>query len=115
MSQKEPFTWRRATTKQAPPASAPASATQTVATPPSPKAAPSVSRHIAERGPSAPASTQSPSSAPNINTNASTPPAPAHEEIAIRAHALWEGHGCPQGEDRQHWLQAERELKAEAR
>lgn len=38
-------------------------------------------------------------------------PAPAREEIAARAHALWENEGCPEGHDQEHWLRAERELQ----
>lgn len=32
------------------------------------------------------------------------------EEIALRAYALWQEAGCPDGQDVQHWLQAESEL-----
>ena len=35
---------------------------------------------------------------------------PSHEEIAIRAEALWREMGCPQGCDKQIWLAAERRL-----
>ena len=35
---------------------------------------------------------------------------PTHEEIAARAHAIWEHAGQPEGQEREHWLQAEREL-----
>ncbi len=31
-------------------------------------------------------------------------------QIAIRAYEIWQKNGCRHGEDRQHWLQAEREL-----
>jgi hypothetical protein len=37
-------------------------------------------------------------------------PAPGREEIAARAHALWEKEGCPDGHDEEHWLKAESEL-----
>jgi Protein of unknown function (DUF2934) len=33
------------------------------------------------------------------------------EEIRVRAHKLWEQHGCPVGRDEEFWLQAESELK----
>jgi hypothetical protein len=36
-----------------------------------------------------------------------------HERIARRAHELWVGQGCPHGRDQEHWLEAERQLKAE--
>jgi hypothetical protein len=29
-----------------------------------------------------------------------------------RAYAIWEVEGCPEGRDREHWDQAERELSA---
>lgn len=44
-----------------------------------------------------------------------TKPAPGREEIAARAHALWEEEGCPEGHDQEHWLAAERELQGAAR
>lgn len=33
-----------------------------------------------------------------------------HDLIKQRAYAIWEQNGCPQGQDREHWEQAEREL-----
>jgi len=35
-----------------------------------------------------------------------------HEEIAIRAHQIWEAVGRPSGAELQHWLQAEKEIAA---
>jgi len=40
---------------------------------------------------------------------------PTHEEIAIRAEALWRETGCPRGCDKQIWLAAERRLCRELR
>ncbi len=37
-----------------------------------------------------------------------------HEEIARRAHELWEQEGCPHGKDAEHWLEAERQLHGKA-
>ncbi len=37
-----------------------------------------------------------------------------HEEIARRAHELWEQEGCPHGKDAEHWLEAERQLHGTA-
>jgi hypothetical protein len=34
-----------------------------------------------------------------------------HEEVARRAHQLWEQEGCPDGKDSEHWLEAERQLR----
>lgn len=36
---------------------------------------------------------------------------PSHEEITVRARALWEQEGRPEGRSAEHWLQAERELR----
>lgn len=33
--------------------------------------------------------------------------------IRQRAHAIWESHGRPHGQDREHWDQATREIDAE--
>jgi hypothetical protein len=46
------------------------------------------------------------------------PPAPPgtsvpREKIAMRAYEKWMKNGCPHGCDRQHWLEAEAELRAE--
>jgi Protein of unknown function (DUF2934) len=35
-----------------------------------------------------------------------------HENIARRAHQIWEETGRVDGNETQHWLQAERELRA---
>jgi hypothetical protein len=35
------------------------------------------------------------------------------EDIARRAYDLWVQQGCRHGWDRQHWLEAEKQLKAE--
>lgn len=47
-----------------------------------------------------------------MNTPASSQP--THDEIAAKAHALWEQRGHPTGSDNEIWLEAERLLKAEA-
>lgn len=36
-----------------------------------------------------------------------------HDEIRQRAHQLWDRAGRPEGQDTLHWLQAEREVRAE--
>jgi Protein of unknown function (DUF2934) len=38
--------------------------------------------------------------------------APTAEKIAARAYEIWRANGCPQGRDKEHWLQAERELRS---
>lgn len=40
---------------------------------------------------------------------------PTTQEIATRAYLIWEKRGKPIGRDREHWSQAEAELKAEVR
>lgn len=37
----------------------------------------------------------------------------SYEEIARRAFEIWESEGKPKGLDRDHWLQAETELRQE--
>jgi hypothetical protein len=37
---------------------------------------------------------------------------PAPEEIAYCAYLIWEKEGCPEGREREHWLQAETQLLA---
>jgi hypothetical protein len=32
------------------------------------------------------------------------------ERIRSRAHEIWESCGCPDGQDREHWLQAESDI-----
>jgi hypothetical protein len=35
----------------------------------------------------------------------------AHEEIARRAHELWEQDGRPEGRHEEHWMEAEKQLR----
>jgi hypothetical protein len=37
----------------------------------------------------------------------------SHEDIAERAHKIWEREGRPLGQDLDHWLRAEQELQCE--
>ena len=37
-----------------------------------------------------------------------------HEEISRRARTIWEQEGRPEGRDKEHWLQAEAELRLES-
>jgi hypothetical protein len=34
-----------------------------------------------------------------------------HEKVKTRAHEIWESEGRPHGRDREHWQQAEAEVK----
>jgi hypothetical protein len=36
------------------------------------------------------------------------------EQIGLRAHEIWVKNGCQHGQDEKNWLEAERQLKAEA-
>ncbi|MCX5644089.1 MAG: DUF2934 domain-containing protein [Phycisphaerae bacterium] len=38
----------------------------------------------------------------------------SREQIAQRAHEIWVKNGCKHGQDEQNWLEAERQLKADA-
>jgi hypothetical protein len=33
------------------------------------------------------------------------------EQVALRAHEIWEAEGRPDGRDKEHWAQAEREVQ----
>ena len=55
-------------------------------------------------------STTKPQPSPMPQTSQSTV---AHDKIAMRAYQKWVKRGCPQGTDKQDWLEAEAELKAE--
>ncbi|ATC65228.1 hypothetical protein CMV30_15405 [Nibricoccus aquaticus] len=37
-----------------------------------------------------------------------------HEEIARRAHELWEQDGRQDGRDQEHWIEAEKQLRGSA-
>jgi hypothetical protein len=37
---------------------------------------------------------------------------PTHDQIAQRAKEIWQTKGCPSGQDKQNWLEAERQLRA---
>jgi hypothetical protein len=36
------------------------------------------------------------------------------DQIAKRAYEIWQAQGCPNGQDRENWLQAERELSQQS-
>jgi hypothetical protein len=38
--------------------------------------------------------------------------APAEQDVAMLAYALWQARGCPDGSPEQDWFHAESELKA---
>jgi hypothetical protein len=38
-----------------------------------------------------------------------------HDQIALRAREIWLKKGCPIGQDRQNWLEAEAQLRTEQR
>ncbi len=40
---------------------------------------------------------------------------PTHEEIAQRAHAIYEASGCAPGHDLENWLKAETQLLSASR
>ena len=52
---------------------------------------------------------QSPSATPPATPPLTVP----HEKIAMRAYDKWCKRGCPPGTDKQDWIEAEAELKAE--
>ncbi len=52
-----------------------------------------------------------------VSTSSTTSPTDQipHEKIAMRAYEKWLKRGCPQGCDKQDWLEAEGELRDEKR
>ena len=38
---------------------------------------------------------------------------PTHEQIAMRARAIWQAKGCKPGQDKENWQEAETQLKRE--
>jgi hypothetical protein len=40
---------------------------------------------------------------------------PTPEEIGVRAYEIYVSEGCPAGNDLDHWLRAEKELRAQGR
>ena len=50
----------------------------------------------------------------NATLETTTPVTLSHDVIAMRAYELYLGDGAPQGRDVEHWLRAERELRARA-
>lgn len=57
-----------------------------------------------------------PPSTPEPSTSEIAPditPDITDEQISQRAHQLWHAAGCPDGQDREHWLQAQAELTSQ--
>jgi len=58
---------------------------------------------------------QKSSPAPSKTATSAPAPKPAriptHEEITLRARALWEAKGRPSGRDEEIWLEAEAQLR----
>jgi hypothetical protein len=50
-----------------------------------------------------------------MNAKSVTPTSLSNHDIACRARQIWEQAGCVSGHELDHWLQAERELKQEAK
>lgn len=49
----------------------------------------------------------------DVPTDRNFLPPPTHDDIAFRAHKLWCERGCPQGNELNDWLEAERQLLIE--
>jgi hypothetical protein len=57
---------------------------------------------------------KAPAAEPKKTINAApakAPRNPSHEEITLRARALWEAKGRPSGRDEEIWLEAEAQLR----
>jgi len=48
---------------------------------------------------------------PPVSTKPAPPPGDVHRWIAKRAYELFEEGGCVNGNDMDHWLEAEREVR----
>ena len=59
--------------------------------------------------------TAAPKAAPPALGGAGKDAGPARERVAARAYQLWEARGRPEGTDRENWIEAERQLRAEVR
>ena len=74
-------------------------------------------RPFGEKSSLAPCSKASSPFVANSPAAASTGPGHApvltHEQIAERARTIWKAKGCILGHDKQNWLEAEAQLKAE--
>jgi hypothetical protein len=57
-------------------------------------------------------STSTPTAPAASNTTMNSTMVP-HDKIAMRAYDKWCKRGCPAGTDKQDWLEAEAELRAE--
>jgi hypothetical protein len=44
--------------------------------------------------------------------NTSNSRTPTHDAIAACAYLIWKREGCPEGREKEHWLQAEIQLDA---
>jgi hypothetical protein len=73
-----------------------------------PKAAPSKATPTKTTSPPAAV----PAWAEPTGTAARDPSAPSHEEIEIRAYAIWLSEGSPEGRAQENWFEAERQLRA---
>ncbi len=83
------------TTRQEPSFQAPPRGATSKATPPKPTSPPAAVPAWAEP----------------TGAAAQTPSVPTHEEIEVRAYAIWLSEGSPDGRDREHWYEAERQLR----
>ncbi|HVU31893.1 MAG TPA: DUF2934 domain-containing protein [Opitutaceae bacterium] len=54
-----------------------------------------------------------PDSSSNSNAGQGAGAAPSQDQITERARQLWMQRGSPAGRDLEHWLDAERQLRAE--
>ncbi len=59
------------------------------------------------------AQTPAPTSKKSAEAGTSAP-ATGTDRVAARAYEIWKESGCPNGKDREHWFQAERELRGGA-
>ena len=76
--------------------------------------APAKSSSSKKKNGSSPAVTRAAKTRSEIAPEISVTPSPLDpSRISQRAWEIWQNEGCPEGRDVEHWLQAERELRAE--
>jgi hypothetical protein len=78
------------------------------------RAAAPVASAKAKGGPAG-STSQMVASQPAMKAPAAVKPGPTQEQIAIRARQIWQASGCKPGRDKENWLQAEAQLRAETR
>ena len=109
MGKQEPFKWRKAkpSTPDPKPQPKPAPAR------PAPQRVEPAAK--VQETPAASAATAAKvQETPAADAATAASPRPSHGQIAVLAYEIWEARGWPDGADREHWIEAERQLLGES-